>query len=110
MEKEDLQKLLLKNYVYIEHTPCGYVWGMISNLYYQKPMQAFEKIVSHINDLLEHDEMRVEKTKDDVVSYTIYHCSNKIITFYKSKTKNSKHGIMIINDEKALDIIIDTVT
>lgn len=110
MEKEDLQKLLLKNYVHVEHNPCGYTWGMISNLYYRTPMQAFEKFATHLNDLLEHDEMRVVKTKDDVVSYTIYHCSNKIMTFYKSKAKKSKHGIMIINDEKALDIIIDTVT
>jgi hypothetical protein len=109
MEFKDLQELLIANYIYINHTSCGYTWGMISNMYYEKPSQVFDKLVTHINSLLGHNELRVAKTDESVVCYTIYHCETKLMSFYKTKAKKSKHGIFIINDNDALDIIFETI-
>jgi hypothetical protein len=109
MEDKELQEILLKNYIYLTHSPCGFTWGMVSNIFYDKPVHAFESFTKHLNSLLQHDELHIEKIKDDVVSYILYHGTDKIITFYKSKKKKAKHGIVVFNDRSAFDIIFETI-
>ena len=107
MEDRELQELLLKNYVFINRTPCGYVWGMINNAYYTTSKKVFSKLVTDMNDSIHGNEFSIKKTKGSVVCYIVYHDKDKIMSFYKAKKKN--HGIFIINDADALETIIETI-
>ena len=109
MDDNILQELLLKHHVCVNRTSCGYTWGMVSNMYYKKPKRALNKFVNHVNDLLEHNELHVKTIKSEVVCYSIYHNENKVISFYKSKKKKTKYGIMVINDIDALETILETI-
>lgn len=109
MDDNILQELLLKHNICIARNMCGYTWGMVSNMFYSKPKHAFQKFVTDLNALLDHNELHIKKVKAEVVCYTVYHDKDKIISFYKSKKKKTKYGIMIINDKDALQTIIETI-
>lgn len=108
MEDHVLQEILAKNYIFIQHTPCGYTWGLISNFYCKTTKQALSRLVTNMNDLLKRDEFKIKKTKNNIACYTLYHDNDKIISFYKTKKKN--HGILVINDCDALDTITESLS